>query len=107
MVKSVMSIFNQDINADPNVLTGHTMSFLHGNSGRDSPHVALVTATKLLSEAKSAGTIVGWLGPFWSSSCEVTQGLFSHLNQPQLSYGCVGPSLSSKEDFPVKLVWIN
>ena len=84
MVRAVISIFDQDINEDRDVLPHRTVSFVHGNSGGSKLHVALVAATELLSQAKSAGILIGWLGPSVSSSCEVTQGLIQGLNQPQL-----------------------
>ena len=102
MVQAVISVFEEDINKNPQILPGHKMAVISGNSGGDEPHVALSTATRLYSEAKAGdGALVGWLGPYSSPSCTATQTLIQGLNQPQISYGCTSTDLSSKKEFPV------
>ena len=103
MVQGMISVFEQDINKDEQVLPNHTVSVVKRNSGDDEPHVALNSATTLFVNSESGGgTLVGWVGPLRSSSCTATQTLLRGLNQVQLSYGCTDPGLSSKDQFPVQ-----
>ena len=103
MLQGAISLFEEDINSDPQILPGQKLLVIHGNSGGDEPPVALSSATRLFSEAEgNDGTLVGWLGPFDSPSCRATQTLIQGLKLPQLSYGCIDASLSSKKEFPVQ-----
>ena len=75
MVQAATNTFEQDANQNQNVLPGHTVPVMIGNSGtEDEPHEALGAVSNLRSEAKiRSGTIVGWLGPGASEPCAVTQ----------------------------------
>ena len=85
MVRGVIAVFQEDINRDDSILPGHEVSVMHADSGNYEPHVALRAATTLFSDVQaSTGTLIGWLGPYWDTSCIATQPLIRGLNQPQL-----------------------
>ena len=101
MLESAAAVFERDINQNQQLLPGIKVSVRSASAGDAEPHVALGAATRLYSEADK-GTLVGWVGPYSTESCETTHDLIRGLGQPQISYGCISAALSSRRRFPVR-----
>ena len=83
------------INNDSSLLQGSQLESVFAEADCSAP-AALAALSKLLEE----GPLAAVIGPGCSSACEATGFLTAGRDLPQISYGCLSPSLTDKNAYP-------
>ena len=85
----------EEVNADTSLLPGSVLEYSWADSGC-SPKQGLAAMGELLGEGVRISAVIG---PACSAACEVTSYLSSGQSLPQISWGCVSPTLSNKNEY--------
>jgi ABC-type branched-subunit amino acid transport system substrate-binding protein len=87
------------INNDSSLLHASHLESVFAEADCSAP-AALASLSKLLEE----GPLAAVIGPGCSVACEATGFLTAGRDLPQISYGCLSPSLTDKDAYPTVCV---
>ena len=99
MFANAVSLAVERINNDSSLLVGSRLAFVFAEARCSAP-AALAALSELLEE----GPLVAVIGPGCSVACEATGFLTAGRDLPQISYGCLSPSLTDKQAYPTVCV---
>jgi ABC-type branched-subunit amino acid transport system substrate-binding protein len=95
LITDAAALAVERINNDSSLLQGSQLESVFAEADCSAP-AALAALSKLLEE----GPLAAVIGPGCSSACEATGFLTAGRDLPQISYGCLSPSLADKNAYP-------
>ena len=103
LVAGAAAVAVQRVNADKKLLPGRVFEYSWADSGCSAKQGLKAMGEMLVGESFNEAHIHVVIGPACSVTCEATSSLSGAANIPQISWGCLSPTLSNKDEYDLVL----